>query len=707
MPRQERNKADRRGKTAFQDGAGLHPVDQALIRIARFLGSPTVGAELQPEPEEAFTVQRAARRLRLRQRPVTLQGDWWKQDGGPLLAFLEDGQEPVALLPGALGRYRLYRAGARGGVPVDGALARRLSACAYSLYAPFGSGRVDAGQILRFGLKRFGRQDLAATLLAGVAGGVLGLAIPLLSGLLFDRIVPARLSGQLAWFAAMLVASGLAAFVFQLTRSAALLRMEAKLDIGLESALWDRILKLPTAFFRDFSAGDLAERAAGITEIRKTVSGVALNATLAGVFSLFSLALVFAYSVLAGLAVTASAAVLLTVLTLFFRAVKEPVRHKALESGRIKGLLVQLIRGLHKFIITGSQHIAFALWHEPFQEVKKLELGIGLATARFEAFTAVFPILSSAVFYAAAFAGRPAVSTGRFLSMFWAFGAFVSSLIAVAEALSGAMKILPLYERIKPILTCLPEVDETKANPGKLRGSIALKNVVFRYPGGSRNVIDGVSFTVHEGEMVALVGGSGSGKSTLLRLLLGFEKPQGGAVLYDDMDLASLDVHEVRGQIGTVIQNAQMMSDDIYKNIIGASNLSIEDAWAAARLVSLDKDIEEMPMGMHTFLAEGGRTLSGGQRQRILLARALARKPCIMLLDEATSALDNGTQAIVTDSLNRLNITRVVIAHRLSTIMSADRIIVLDQGRVAQEGTYRELAACPGLFQELARRQIT
>jgi ATP-binding cassette subfamily C protein len=651
-------------------------------------------------------VQRAARRFRLRLRPVTLQGEWWKQDGGPLLAFLEDGQEPVALLPGASGRYRLYRAGARGGVPVDRQLARRLISFAYCLYAPFGSDRVDTRQILRFGLRRFGRRDLVATLLAGLAGGILGLVVPLLTGLLFDRIVPARQGNQLVWVAAMLVVTSIASFVFQLTRSAALLRMEGKLDMGLESALWDRILKLPTEFFRGFSAGDLAERAGGITEIRKTVSNVALNTALAGVFSLFSLALVYSYSTVAGLAVTASAVVLLVVLTLFFRALKEPVSQKALETGRIKGLLVQLIRGLHKFIIAGSEHVAFELWHAPFLEVKKLELRIGAARARLNAFTSLFPILSSAIFYAAAFSGRPAVSTGRFLAMFWAFGAFMSSLIAVSEALSSSMKILPLYERMKPILSCLPEVDETKANPGKLKGSVALKDIVFRYPGGTRNVIDGVSFAVREGEMVALVGGSGSGKSTLLRLLLGFEKPQSGAVLYDGMDLAGLDVQEVRGQIGTVIQNAQIMSDDIYKNIIGASSLTIEDAWAAARLVSLDKDIEEMPMGMHTFLTEGGRTLSGGQRQRILLARALVRKPCMMLLDEATSALDNATQAIVTESLNRLNITRVVIAHRLSTIMNADRIIVLDQGRVAQEGTYRELIACPGPFQELARRQM-
>lgn len=708
MPEREQKRTikQRRPASTPQDGAELHPLDAALLRIAAFLGFPASGVDAAARPEEELSAQKAAARFRLRLRQVMLQGDWWKQDGGPFLAFLEDGQEPVALIPASPGRYKLYRAGSSAGAAVDRALARELLPGAYCPYAPFHSGRIDFRQILRFGLKRFWRRDLSAALLSSAAGGVLGLAIPFFTGILFDYIVPARQLDQLVWIVLLLIASSFASFVFQLTRSVALLRIEGKLDMGLESALWDRILKLPTEFFRDFSAGDLAERAAGITMIRRAVSGVALNAALACVFSLFSLALVFSHSVAAGFAVLLCAAALVAVLTAFFRRLKEPVKLKSLQDGRIKGLLVQLVRGVHKFIITGSEHVAFALWNRPFAQSKELELSIETSAAGLDALLSVFPIVSSIAFYAAAFYGRPAVSTGGFLAMFSAFGAFVSSLVAVSEAFGSLLKVLPLYERIKPVLDCLPEVDESKANPGRLRGNIALSHVVFRYPGGGRNVIDDVSLTIREGEMVALVGGSGSGKSTLLRLLLGFERPLSGSIRYDGMDLNDLDVSEVRNQIGTVIQNAQIMSEDIYKNIIGAANLSIEDAWAAARLVSLDRDIEEMPMGMHTFLSEGGRTLSGGQRQRILLARALVRKPCMMFLDEATSALDNSTQAAVTESLNRLHITRVVIAHRLSTIINADRIVVFDKGRIVQDGTYQDLIARPGPFQELARRQL-
>ena len=254
------------------------------------------------------------------------------------------------------------------------------------------------------------------------------------------------------------------------------------------------------------------------------------------------------------------------------------------------------------------------------------------------------------------------------MAMAAAGSSFMSAMLALSDAFSNILLVNPLYSRMKPILETPPEIDETKDDPGKMLGNIKLSHVVFRYPGSSRNVIEDISIDVKAGEMVAFVGASGSGKSTMLRLLLGFEKPLSGHIYFDGMDLSDIDIQEVRNQIGVVIQNAQIMSDDIYKNIIGASNLTIEDAWEAARQVNLDRDIEEMPMGMHTHLNEGGRSLSGGQRQRILIARALVKKPAILFLDEATSALDNVTQAVVSENLNLLKVTRVVIAHRLSTI---------------------------------------
>jgi ABC-type bacteriocin/lantibiotic exporter with double-glycine peptidase domain len=220
-------------------------------------------------------------------------------------------------------------------------------------------------------------------------------------------------------------------------------------------------------------------------------------------------------------------------------------------------------------------------------------------------------------------------------------------------------------------------------------------------------VVRDVSLAARPGEFVAIVGPSGSGKSSLFRLLLGFERPESGAIYYDAQDLAGLDAQAVRQQMGVVIQNARVASGSIFDNIIGSAPLTIDDAWEAARGAGLAEDISQMPMGMYTIVSEGGGNLSGGQRQRLLIARAIVRKPRIFLFDEATSALDNRTQAKVSRTLEALQSTRIVIAHRLSTIVNADRIFVMEKGVLVQIGSYRELADQEGLFRALVKRQLT
>jgi ATP-binding cassette subfamily C protein len=271
---------------------------------------------------------------------------------------------------------------------------------------------------------------------------------------------------------------------------------------------------------------------------------------------------------------------------------------------------------------------------------------------------------------------------------------------------TSLLVIVPTYERLRPILQAAPEVEAGQAEPGELGGAIDVDRVSFRYHADGPLVLDDVSLHFRPGEFVALVGPSGSGKSTLLRLLLGFEAPVAGAILYDGRDLATLDVRAVRRQIGTVLQSGRLMTGDIFSNIVGASTLTVDDAWEAARMAGLDADIRAMPMGMHSVIGEGLSTLSGGQRQRLLIARAIVSRPRIIFFDEATSALDNRTQEIVSRSLESLAATRVVIAHRLSTVVNADRIYVLQNGRVVESGTYRELMQRRGVFADLARRQI-
>jgi ABC-type bacteriocin/lantibiotic exporter with double-glycine peptidase domain len=287
-----------------------------------------------------------------------------------------------------------------------------------------------------------------------------------------------------------------------------------------------------------------------------------------------------------------------------------------------------------------------------------------------------------------------------------AFTQLVTATIAIATAFATIVQVVPMYERTQPILRALQEVDEDKADPGELSGAIELNHVSFRYAENGPLVLDDISLQIRPGELVALVGPSGSGKSTLLRLLLGFDAPESGTILYDGRDLASLNIRAVRRQIGSVLQNGRVMSGSIFNNIVGSAPLTLDDANEAARMAGLDEDIRQMPMGMQTVISEGGGTLSGGQRQRLMIARAVVHKPRILFFDEATSALDNRTQETVTRSLTALAATRVVIAHRLSTIVGADRIYVVRRGLIVESGTYRELMQRRGLFSELARRQI-
>ncbi len=306
------------------------------------------------------------------------------------------------------------------------------------------------------------------------------------------------------------------------------------------------------------------------------------------------------------------------------------------------------------------------------------------------------------------FAAVHNVAPSDYIAFNLAYGAISSAILSLAGVAMAMANAGPLFKLIEPIMEAVPETGAGKKQVTSLSGRIEVSNVTFRYAKDGPTVLNNISLRLEPGEYVGIVGKSGCGKSTLLRILLGFEKPESGAVYYDGYDLETLDARSVRQCIGVVLQNGKLFSGDIFSNIIITAPWStLEQAWEAARLAGLEEDIKAMPMGMHTVISEGSGGISGGQKQRILIARALVAKPKILFFDEATSALDNITQKHVVDSLASLGCTRLIIAHRLSTVKECDRILVMDEGRIVEEGTYEELMARKGLFYELAARQIT
>jgi NHLM bacteriocin system ABC transporter ATP-binding protein len=674
------------------------------------------------EPLEAI-----ARSSQLRLRRVLLRDRWWQKDSGAILAYTRMDKHPVALLPCARSRYELFdpiqsglandahsanmtsdRPSAPTRILVNEAIAATLDPVAYVFYQPLPNGVLKAIDLLRFALKGR-RQDVVSILLTGIGATLLGMLIPQATALLIDTAIPNGDLGVLLQIGLGLLAAAFGSASFQLAQAIASMRIETLSDASLQAAVWDRLLKLKTSFFRQYAIGDLNSRVSGISTIRRKLSGTTLQTLFTGSFSLLNLGLLYYYN--AQLATLALGVSLVIVIFTTISSALLVQRQRALMEleGSLFGILVQLINGVPKLRIAGVEERAFAHWGQKYTR----QLQILLSTQLLDIvalFNTVTPTLAAiALFWLASRLIRVdqvALSVGTFLAFNVAFGTFISGVSSLSITLTEVLDVVPLWQRSQPILTADPELGINKADPGRISGSVLIDRVTFRYRDDGALILNNVTIQAQPGEFIALVGPSGSGKSTILRLLLGFETPNSGTVYYDGQDLAGLDVAAVRRQLGVVLQNGRINAGSMFENISSGALITLEEAWTAAENSGLADDIRAMPMQMHTIVSEGGTNLSGGQRQRLVIARALALQPRILLLDEATSALDNKTQAIVSQSLDRLQVTRIAIAHRLSTIRNADRIYVLEAGQVVQQGKFEDLAQQPGLFAQLIRRQI-
>ncbi|MDQ3913003.1 MAG: NHLP bacteriocin export ABC transporter permease/ATPase subunit [Actinomycetota bacterium] len=647
-----------------------------------------------------------SRASRVRMRRVALKGDWWRKDGGPLLGFKGEHHRPVALLPKGVGAYTIVDAADGTRELLTRQTAAGLAPFGYVFYPPFPNRPLKGWDLLRHGLRGC-RGDLITLSLMGVASGLLALLVPIATERAVQVAIPQAEVGLLVALALGLVVAAVSAMLFEIARNFAILRVETKMDASVQAAVWDRLLSLPATFFRDYSAGDLAVRALGINTIYQTITGPTVSSVLSSVFSVFSFGLLFYYSGRLALIATLVMVAILGVTTAT-SYLQLRYQYRATEIlGEVSSLVLQLLGGIAKLRVAGAEVHAFAVWAERFAAQKLMNSRAQSAANALIVFNSASGILASlAIFAAIALLWPERLSTAQFVAFNTAFAQVLFAFSGATGALITILQAAPYYERGKPILRSLPEVDAGKLDPGELSGRIELDHVSFRYSPDGPLVLDDVSLRIEPREFVAIVGPSGAGKSSLFRLLLGFETPEAGSIYYDKNDLAGLDVRSVRRQMGAVLQDGRPMSGSIFGNIVGSLPLTMDDAWEAARMAGLEEDIRAMPMGMFTMLSEDASTISGGQRQRLMIARAIAPKPRILLFDEATSALDNLTQSTVSSSLENLRATRVVIAHRLSTIINADRIYVLQAGRITQSGTFAELMEREGPFREFASRQL-
>lgn len=633
-------------------------------------------------------------------RTVTLSKGWYKDAIGAMLGIRKSDGMVVALIPTGFSGYR-YRDMETGKyVKINGKNQELFEEEAIAFYKPLPLKEIEISDLMRYILGTLSPADFVMTGASALAVTLIGMLSPKLNNLLFSRVIEDGSTQILLAITVFMICVTLSSLLINGVKSLIIARINTKMSISVQAAVMSRLMSLPAGFFKNYSSGELSARVQCSNSLCEMLVSVALTTGLTSVFSLVYISQIFVYApalVIPSLIITL-ATVVFTVISAF---VQMKVSKKEMElSSKESGMSYALISGVQKIKLSGAEMRAFARWGNLYAEEARLAYNPPM-------FLKINSVISSAISLAGTLimywvAVSSGVSVADYYAFNTAYGMISGAFISLAGMALTVAQIKPIMDMVKPILEAVPEISEGKQMITRLSGSIELDNVSFRYNENMPLVIDDLSLKIRPGQYVAIVGATGCGKSTLLRLMLGFESPQKGAVYVDGKDIEVVDLKSLRRNIGVVMQNGKLFTGDIFSNItISAPWLTMDEAWHAAELSGIAEDIRRMPMGMHTMISEGSGGISGGQRQRLMIARAIAPKPSVLMFDEATSALDNITQKTVSESLDSLKCTRIVIAHRLSTIKQCDRILVLDKGKIIEDGTYDEL----GFFAELVARQ--
>ena len=638
-------------------------------------------------------------------REVQLNDGWWKESCGPLLGRTKSGHL-VALLPKWTGRSYYY-------IDTDGRrqtvtrqqMEHNLEPEAYAFTMSLPPHKITRREVIAFILTSANKHSLLHMCLAALVVVLLGMLVPVANKYVFYTVIPSSNPAALAPIAGLLTGAAVAVMLFTYLRNLYIIRVENILEMNLHNAVMARLFLLPPKFFHSHSSGELASKMSNLTMLCQQVNESIVGALLGGVLSIVYFIQVGIYGgrLLAPAAILYAIQALLVVL--YFRTVARVQQQFISRNDALIGMECNLFAGIQKIKLTGSETRAYTQWLNRYTNTTHIIYNPQFQLRIYPALLALMSVVSLLVIYF--FTHRFSIETSNFIAFTSAFGMMTAALAEITHQIPEMAKMGPQLDSIMAVAETEPEVSGPSAAISALSGNISINNLSFRYQDDMPLVIDDLSLHIKAGEYVGIAGMSGCGKSTLMRLLLGFETPLRGNISYDHYDLAKVDKGELRRRIGSCLQNGRLFAGDIFHNItITAPWATHDDAWEALRMACMYDEVQALPMGLHTFITEDGGGFSGGQKQRLLIARALIGRPNILFFDEATSALDNISQKQVSENLDRLHCTRLVIAHRLSTIRHCDRIIVLDKGKIAEEGTFEELMARKGLFYEMSIRQL-
>ena len=693
------------GKRLSDYAGSMELARSAIEEILKYYHCKMKTDELPPQADSLDEqLEYRMRPFGIMRRTVLLDKGWYRNSVGPMLGTLKADGSVVALIPGKVSGYSYLDVKTGKRVKLNRKTEQLFEDEAICFYKPLPLKSLSIKDLLKFTVSQLSVSDIVLYVGMMLITALLGLLSPMFTKWLFGDVLQSGNLQVLLALASFMLCFSIAQLCISVFQSLVNSRVSIKQNIAVEAAVMNRILSLPASFFKDYSAGELNQRASYVQSLCATMTSTIGTTGLTSLFSLIYIAEIFTYA--PALVAPALAITLITLLLTILVAVSQIriTREKMQIASKTSGMTYSMITGIQKIKLAGAEKRMFTRWARQYAKEASLEYNPPVFLKLSGTVSLAVSLIGTMVLYYGAI--KNGVSVADYYAFNAAYGMVSSAFMSFAGIAATLAGIKPVLDMSRPIMEAEPEMSDGKEIISSLHGNIEMNNISFRYDDSMPNVIDDLSLKIKAGEYVAVVGSTGCGKSTLMRLLLGFEKPQKGNIYYDRKDINRIDLKSLRRKIGVVMQDGKLFLGDIYSNIvIAAPQLTLDEAWEAAKIASIDEDIRNMPMGMHTVISEGQGGISGGQRQRLMIARAVAPKPKILMFDEATSALDNVTQKKVSEAIDSLNCTRVVIAHRLSTIRNADRIIVLDKGKIVEDGSYEELIELDGLFAELVSRQ--